>query len=711
MPNYTLQIEAYGVYSTDIPTLEIWADGVLDSSHSITASGSSISVTIAYGGSLPSSLSFTFNDGLSEAGRTIEIRSVTINDRHINTSNFLSTDSLVKSASATVDIVNSDFIFDTAEPDPSEFTPVTTALTAGSDTYRNYDGSDHVLDGLGGGDRIYLGAGNDKVNGNAGNDILRGGAGNDLLYGEAGNDKLFGEAGDDTLYGGDDADRIHGGTGDDEIHGGAGDDRLNGHDDDDIITGGAGDDMIHGGNGVDYLYGDAGDDMISAGSGDDTVDGGDDNDILYGGAGNDTVEGGSGDDIIVGDTGNDILRGDAGDDTIFGDNKMVVIGQAGTVTTNQANSTTWHTVTFDATITNPAVALTLNTDNDTDPLTLRVRNVTDTGFEWQMDEWDYLDGAHGSETISWLAIASGRHTMDDGTVIEAGIDSVSGLTDTTVNLSSAMGSSPMVMAQVTTTNEASALTTHIDNRTTSSFTVHVEEEKANQGPQVTATEDFAWIAIETGGSAAGGFLVGSTGDINSHTYDTISFGGTFMSSSPVVISSIQNEDGGDPSTSRNRNISSTQFDIKVHEEGSTDGFNHTNEEQGYYALTESILYGNTIDGDDTITGGDGLDTLYGGDGADTFLFEGLFAYNDVDVIKDFRYAQGDILDIKDLITGTFSGTITDYVQFVDSGSDMLVQVDGNGLSGGSSYTTIASLEGVNNLDEAALYTNGNIVIA
>ena len=33
------------------------------------------------------------------------------------------------------------------------------------------------------------------------------------------------------------------------------------------------------------------------------------------------------------------------------------------------------------------------------PSTVRVKNVSPTGFEWQIDEWDYLDGAHIVETV------------------------------------------------------------------------------------------------------------------------------------------------------------------------------------------------------------------------------------------------------------------------------------------------------------------------
>jgi len=82
------------------------------------------------------------------------------------------------------------------------------------------------------------------------------------------------------------------------------------------------------------------------------------------------------------------------------------------------------------------------------------------------------------------------------------------------------------------------------------------------------------------------------------------------------------------------------------------------------------------------------------------------AYAQTDIIHDFRYFQDDVLDISDLISG-FTGTITDHVQFVDSGSDTLVQIDSTGASG---FSTIANLNGVADLDIAALYANGNIIV-
>ena len=127
-----------------------------------------------------------------------------------------------------------------------------------------------------------------------------------------------------------------------------------------------------------------------------------------------------------------------------------------------------------------------------------------------------------------------------------------------------------------------------------------------------------------------------------------------------------------------------------------------------YVDVNVTTLGSTITGD-TISGGAGTDTLYGGIDADTFVFEAASAFAQTDSIMDFSQIDGDAIDISDIVTG-FSGTITDYVQFSISGSDTLVQVDANGLTGGSSFQTIASLDNITGLDVTTLYNAGQIVV-
>jgi Ca2+-binding RTX toxin-like protein len=320
MPSYTLELELLGVYSVDMPGFEIWTDGTIEGSpYSISSAGTSISITVNYGGALPSSLEFRFNDASGEGGRTIEIQSVKINNKYVNTNNFLSSDSLTNGGNATVDVGNSAFIFDSTEPTGAEFLPATQTFTTGNDSIRlDTVITDEAFDMLAGRDVAFLGSGNDAVNGGAGDDYIRGGNGNDLIYGAGDNDRLFGDNGDDTIYGGAGNDAIFGGNNNDEIHGNDGDDRLHGQNGDDIITGGLGNDIITGGSGTNYLFGDEGNDQIMGGNGNDTIDGGDDDDIAYGGGGDDILEGGNGSDILVGDHGNDRLDGNDGNDFLYG---------------------------------------------------------------------------------------------------------------------------------------------------------------------------------------------------------------------------------------------------------------------------------------------------------------------------------------------------------------------------------------------------------
>lgn len=170
----------------------------------------------------------------------------------------------------------------------------------------------HLVNGLGGNDRIYGTLAADSLYGGTGNDVLSGDAGDDALFGEEGNDSLDGGAGNDTLSGGIGNDVLHGGAGADTQLGEEGDDTLQGEDGDDLLEGGAGYDKLYGGAGNDILRGGSEADELYGEAGDDRLEGGDGPDKLYGGAGVDILIGGEGDDLLDGGDGNDILEGGEG---------------------------------------------------------------------------------------------------------------------------------------------------------------------------------------------------------------------------------------------------------------------------------------------------------------------------------------------------------------------------------------------------------------
>ncbi|MEL7184399.1 MAG: glycoside hydrolase family 9 protein, partial [Pseudomonadota bacterium] len=77
--------------------------------------------------------------------------------------------------------------------------------------------------------------------------------------------------------------------------------------------------------------------------------------------------------------------------------------EVGQVVAGAGSPDKWHSVRFDQTIEDAVVVMGPASFEGSHALSVRVRNVTDDGFEFQLDEWEYLDGRHVRETISWMA--------------------------------------------------------------------------------------------------------------------------------------------------------------------------------------------------------------------------------------------------------------------------------------------------------------------
>ena len=62
---------------------------------------------------------------------------------------------------------------------------------------------------------------------------------------------------------------------------------------------------------------------------------------------------------------------------------------------------------------------------------VRLKSVSDTGFELRFEEWDYRardhgDSYHATEEIPYLVLQPGRHTMSDGSLWEVGTFALGG---------------------------------------------------------------------------------------------------------------------------------------------------------------------------------------------------------------------------------------------------------------------------------------------
>lgn len=179
----------------------------------------------------------------------------------------------------------------------------------------------------------------------------------------------------------------------------------------------------------------------------------------------------------------------------------VIHMELGKETVFQENADGWFTVTFEQVIEKAVVVMGPISWGNGDSAFASVRNVTDYGFEFQISEWDYQDGARPSlETVSWMAMSEGVYTLDDGTELVAGSTEVS-VDSQPENVrfdgyEFANSNAPIVFSQVTTDSvkNPDAIISRNSSVTSEGFQVQLQTEEAKQSIS-GYSETVDWIAI------------------------------------------------------------------------------------------------------------------------------------------------------------------------------------------------------------------------
>jgi PKD repeat protein len=288
--------------------------------------------------------------------------------------------------------------------------------------------------------------------------------------------------------------------------------------------------------------------------------------------------------------------------------KLTVTGPGGSVTMTKTGYITvapalvevgnltvdyvWKRITFRQVFVDPIVVATPLSSNDFAPATIRLRNVGPTGFDIRVEEWAYLDGVHLPETVSYLAMERGPHTLGTGIRVEAGrlaTNLVSKTTWAAVSFQQGFQVAPVVLTAVTSVNEADAVITRVKGRTAQGFQVRMQEQLNNV--QSHATESIDYIAWEPSAGTVDGLLfeVKTTPDVVTDQVYTLQFTESFLTP-PMFLAGMQTTDGADPATLRWDNKTQSQVAIEVQEEASrTHGLNHTTEVVGYMATPSKVL--------------------------------------------------------------------------------------------------------------------------
>jgi len=173
-------------------------------------------------------------------------------------------------------------------------------------------------------------------------------------------------------------------------------------------------------------------------------------------------------------------------DGLISDENGNTVAEVGRVFVTQTGHSQWFTMSYSATFTDPVVIARLNSENyagnnpnplddpdaeDFRPAHMRLKNVGTTGFEYQIEEWDYLysETVVREEEVVFLVVEKGTHRLSPNEVLKATYANVAGGFET-VDFdggSPAHPSRPVILGQVQTVGDTTACVTRLDATSTS----------------------------------------------------------------------------------------------------------------------------------------------------------------------------------------------------------------------------------------------------
>jgi hypothetical protein len=171
------------------------------------------------------------------------------------------------------------------------------------------------------------------------------------------------------------------------------------------------------------------------------------------------------------------------------------IGEAGTLQTDQPGRDHWHALTFDERYSAPVVFMQIMTYNGGNPAHIRLRNVNANSCEFQIEEWNYLNGKHVEETIGYIVVEKGIHELSDGAHLHVGTTQATHAWSNEVGFTpDYQNTQPVLITQCQTRNGTHEVVIRTRNLDAHGFEVRVQEEQARDGEHTGETIGFLSIA-------------------------------------------------------------------------------------------------------------------------------------------------------------------------------------------------------------------------
>ncbi|ELZ79081.1 hypothetical protein C455_09358 [Haloferax larsenii JCM 13917] len=258
------------------------------------------------------------------------------------------------------------------------------------------------------------------------------------------------------------------------------------------------------------------------------------------------------------------------------------IGESEVVATRQADDDQWHSVSLDESYSNPVVFAQVMSYHGRNPCHTRIRNVGPDSFEFQIEEWEHLDGAHNEEEIGYVVLEAGVHLLSSGIPVEVGT-TTTGHAWQSVDFTAKVGSDPVLITHCQTRNGEHEVVTRNRRVASDGAQVRLQEEEARGGQHTDET--VGYLVLPQTLSQYTSERVASA-----HEWTDVNFSGAQPSES-VVVASIDTYNGANPADVRMRNVSASGMQVFVEEEASQDNeMNHAEEVLGFFKTRTGPLF-------------------------------------------------------------------------------------------------------------------------
>ncbi len=249
----------------------------------------------------------------------------------------------------------------------------------------------------------------------------------------------------------------------------------------------------------------------------------------------------------------------------------------------------WVRIIFTDTFTDPVVIAGPPSYNDIDPVTIRIRNITATGFDMRLQEWDYMDVTHGAETVSYIVIDKGVYVSNNGLKMEVGtVAATERLKTLTLQQTY---DKPIVLTQIITNNDSNTLITRLKDVTQTTFAYKLQEQRSIK--KQNCDDIVGYLVIDQSSGELSGLpfetSVVSVTNGTEKMWNPINYT-TYFNTTPIIIAGIQTNAGREPSALRVKDLTNNSSTIMIEKEYSLNKKIRTKTERVGYLIIGNINY-------------------------------------------------------------------------------------------------------------------------